>query len=221
MSDHCEEQEMEAEALAAIFDTAFTIQSDTQPFEWSVKLLPVDCGGDEEEEEAQNHVGITLHAKIPLDYPETSLPELNVEIIKGLTEEHRVELVEMAQAEAANNEAMPAIYAICEVLREWLADHNTKGLDDASMYASMMRRAKEEERKKVRIVKRVREERASLLLVVLATNCSMWRILTKRRAISRRGQDPVVYIVLSWECRQGTPLKRNWHGGIISGRHFC
>ena len=44
----------------------------------------------------------------------------------------------MAHPEAANNEAMPAIYAICEVLREWLADHNTKGLDDASMHAQMI-----------------------------------------------------------------------------------
>ena len=149
MSDHREEQEMEAEALAAIFDTAFEIKSSTQPFEWSVKLLPVDCGGDPDEEEAQNHVGIHLLVNIPLDYPETSLPELNIEIIKGLTEEHRTELVEMAKAEAANNEGMPMIFTICEVLREWLLDHNRKGLDDASMHAQMMRRAQEEERKKV------------------------------------------------------------------------
>jgi hypothetical protein len=66
-----------------------------------------------------------------------------------LTEEHRVELEEMAITEASNNHGMPAIYAICEVLREWLADHNTKGLDDASMHAQMIRRAQEEERKKV------------------------------------------------------------------------
>lgn len=147
MSDHCEEQEMEAEALAAIFDTAFEIQSDTQPFEWTVKLLPIEGGSDEE-----NHVGITLVANIPLDYPEVSLPELDIQINKGLTQEHAVELRGIAQEEAANNQGMPAIYAICEVLREWLADHNTKGLDDASMYAQMTRRAQEEERKKVRLV---------------------------------------------------------------------
>ena len=83
MSDHCEEQEMEAEALAAIFDTAFVVVSTSQPFEWSVKLLPVDCGGDPDEEEAQNYVAIKLIAKIPLDYPELSLPDLDVEIIKA------------------------------------------------------------------------------------------------------------------------------------------
>jgi hypothetical protein len=89
--------------------------------------------------------------KIPLDYPETSLPELDIAILKGLTEEHRTELVQMAQAEAANNEGMPMIFTICEILREWLLDHNTKGLDDASMHAQMMRRAQEEERKKVSV----------------------------------------------------------------------
>jgi predicted RNA-binding protein len=78
------------------------------------------------------------------------LPELDVKILKGLTEEHGTELAEIARAEAANNEGMPAIFAVCEVLREWLSDHNTKGLDDASMHAQMMRRAKAEQRKKVR-----------------------------------------------------------------------
>lgn len=147
MSDHCEEQEMEAEALAAIFDVAFEIIKDQQPFQWSVRLLPVDCGGDTEQEEAENFVAIKLLATIPLDYPETSLPELDIEILKGLTDDHRTELIELANEEAANNEGMPAIYAIAEALREWLVNNNTKGLDDASMYAQMTRRAKEVERK--------------------------------------------------------------------------
>lgn len=81
---------MEAEALLAIFDTAVEIISDTQPFEWSVKLVPVDCGGDEEEEEAQNHVAVKLIAKIPLDYPEMSLPELDVQIVKVRCPVHTV-----------------------------------------------------------------------------------------------------------------------------------
>ena len=81
MSDHCEEQEMEAEALAAIFDTAFETISDTQPFQWSVKLVPVDCGGDEEEENRENHVAVKLLCTIPMDYPE-SLPTLDLEILK-------------------------------------------------------------------------------------------------------------------------------------------
>jgi hypothetical protein len=151
MSDHCEEQEMEAEALEAIFDHAFEVVNGEQPFKWSVKLFPVDCAGDEEAEEEQNHIGIKLVATIPLDYPE-SLPQISVEIVKGLTDDHAVKLAAMAMEEAQNNEGMPAVYSVCEVLREWLADNNMKGLDDASMHAQMMRRAKEEEQKKVRAV---------------------------------------------------------------------
>ena len=49
----------------------------------------------------------------------------------------------MAREEAKNNEGMPAVYAIAEVLREWLADNNQPGLDDASMHAQMMRKQKE------------------------------------------------------------------------------
>jgi len=82
MSDHLEEQEMEAEALAAIFPDAFEIRSSTQPFVWSVKLVPVDTGGELEEEEKQNYVGVRLVATLPLTYPEEEGPELDIEVIK-------------------------------------------------------------------------------------------------------------------------------------------
>lgn len=150
MSDHCEEQEMEAEALAAIFDTSFEVISSSQPFEWSVKLVPVDCGGDEEEEEKQNHVAVKLISKIPLDYPEESLPELDIEVIKGLALEQKQDILALANDEAEANAGMPAIFAVCEAVRTWLADNNVKGLDDGSMHAQMMRRAKEAERSKAK-----------------------------------------------------------------------
>lgn len=145
--DHCEEQEMEAEALEAIFDTAFRIVKPDQPFVWSVKLLPVDCDGDEEEEAKQNHVALNLIVTLPLDYPD-SLPELDVEIIKGLAEEQRRMILDLATDEAESNAGMPAVYAVCEAVKGWLADNNVRGQDDTSMYAQMMRRAKEEERSK-------------------------------------------------------------------------
>lgn len=150
MSDqHLEEQEMEAEALAAIFDTAFEIRSSDQPFEWAVKLVPVDCGDDIDEEEASNHVMVKLIATIPLDYPEESLPQLDLEILKGLSGDNKKELLALADEEAVANEGMPAIFAVCEAVREWLSENNVKGLDDASMHAQMMRKAKEVERQKV------------------------------------------------------------------------
>jgi hypothetical protein len=146
---HLEEQEMEAEALAAIFDTAFEIRSSEQPFVWAVKLVPVDCGGDADEEEASNHIMVKLVARIPLDYPERTLPQLDIEVLKGLSLDNKDELLRLANDEAEANAGMPAIFSICEAVRSWLADNNVKGLDDASMHAQMMRKAKDAERREV------------------------------------------------------------------------
>lgn len=140
MSDHCEEQEMEAEALTAIFDDCLEIVHASQPFEWAIRLWP------EQHSPEENHVGIKLIAKIPLDYPEISLPELDIELLKGLTEDHRQDLLVMAKEEAEANMGLPSIFAVCERLREWLAENNVKGMDDVSMYAQMMRREKEKEK---------------------------------------------------------------------------
>ncbi|KAL7515867.1 hypothetical protein ACHAWX_000941, partial [Stephanocyclus meneghinianus] len=148
MSDqHLEEQEMEAEALSAIFDTAFEIRSSSQPFVWAVKLVPVDCGGDEEDEEAANHVMVKLVVNVPLDYPEVSLPVMDLEIIKGLSDDNKRELLAVANNEAEANAGTPSIFAVCEAVRAWLADNNVKGMDDASMHAQMMRKQKEAERR--------------------------------------------------------------------------
>ena len=144
MSDHCEEQEMEQEALAAIFDDALEVVSGSQPFEWAVSIWP-----EQHAEPEENHVGIRLISKIPLDYPEVSLPEFDIELLKGLTPEHKEELLSMAKEEAEANMGMPVVFAVCEKLREWLADNNVKGMDDVSMYAQMMRREKEAEKKAV------------------------------------------------------------------------
>jgi len=147
MSDHLEEQEMEAEALTAIFDSAFEIISDTPPFKWSVKLLPIDCGGDEEEEEKVNHVAVKLMATIPELYPDEKA-DLDIEIIKGLAEPQRQTILEIANNEAESNLGMAAIFTICEAVREWLSENNEKGQEDESMYAQMMRKAKEAEKAK-------------------------------------------------------------------------
>ncbi|KAL3921430.1 MAG: hypothetical protein SGILL_002753 [Bacillariaceae sp.] len=155
MSDeHCEEQEMEAEALTAIFDDCMEVIKDAQPFEWAIKLWPEQMHGGEEEDEdpdaPTNHVGIQVLATIPLDYPETSLPEMKIKVIKGLTDEHEEELLALAMEEAESNQGMPVMYAVCERLREWLAENNEPGMDDKSMYAQMMKREKEKEREATR-----------------------------------------------------------------------
>ena len=81
MADHVEEQEMEAEALAAIFDTAFEVISSKPPMKWNVKLRPIDCEGDEEADEAENHVAVMLNVTVPESYPEV-LPELDIVVLK-------------------------------------------------------------------------------------------------------------------------------------------
>jgi len=71
---------------------------------------------------------------------------MNIKVLKGLTEEHEQELLELAMEEAENNRGMPVMYAVCEKLREWLLDNNQKGMDDRSMYTQMLKREKEKER---------------------------------------------------------------------------
>jgi hypothetical protein len=144
--EHIEDQELEAEALAAIFDTSFEIIS-SSPNHWKLSLYPIDTLDPEECLEV-NHVGCSLIVKLPEDYPEVS-PDLDVEIIRGLGPEQKEILLNLAIEEAEQFVGMPAMYSVCEKIREWLGDHNEKGLDDQSMHAQMLRKAKEEEQRKV------------------------------------------------------------------------
>mmetsp|Transcript_19827 Transcript_19827/g.22489 ORF Transcript_19827/g.22489 Transcript_19827/m.22489 type:complete len:315 (-) Transcript_19827:78-1022(-) len=146
MTEHIEEQEMEAEALAAIFDTAFEITRNEQPFEWSVSLYPVDTH-DEVEREEVNNVACRVQVELPLTYPDV-LPIINVEVIKGLADEHQQKLQVIAAEEAESYMGMVAIYAVCEAIRTWLVDNNVKGLDDVSMHAQMLRKQMEAEQNK-------------------------------------------------------------------------
>ena len=144
---------MEAEALEAIFDTHFSIlspsSSDNTTSQWTVAIYP-ETASDESELEELNHVACRLRVTLPADYPESSVPELKVELVKGLAEEHQSVLLQMAQEEAQANLGVPSIFAVAERLREWLVENNVKGLDDVSMHAQMMRKKKEEERAQVR-----------------------------------------------------------------------
>ena len=126
----------------AIFDDCAEIISSTQPFEWGVTLYPEQHG------EGVNYVGIKVIAKIPVDYPE-SLPTIEIEILKGLSDDHKQELAIMAAEEAEANLGLPSIFAVCERLREWLAENNVKGMDDVSMHAQMMRKQKEAAKQEV------------------------------------------------------------------------
>jgi RWD domain len=139
--DHAEEQAMEAEALAAIFDAQFVVTDDGQ---WTIAIYP-EQGDDPTSLDQLNHVGCRLVVTLPATYPEVA-PQLQIDIIKGLTpDEHGVLLQQLAMDEAQANLGVPCIFAVAEVLREWLAAHNQKGLDDQSMHAQMMRKKKQQE----------------------------------------------------------------------------
>ena len=159
MTDHAEEQEMEAEALAAIFDTHFTIldnddddDDSKKNREWTIDLYP-EHASDEDELQLLNHVAIQMKIELPKQYPSAEddddddhLPKLQIMILKGLANDpHGLELQALAQEEARNNRGLPSIYAIAERLREWLVEHNRPGLDDTSAYATMMRKQEQEQ----------------------------------------------------------------------------
>jgi ethanolamine ammonia-lyase large subunit len=101
-----------------------------------------------QELENLNHVGCRLVVTLPETYPEV-VPEIHIEIVKGLASEHQDEIQRMAMDEATNNIGTPSIYAITERVREWLIENNTKGLDDISMHAQMIRKKLQEEKSKV------------------------------------------------------------------------
>mmetsp|Transcript_28431 Transcript_28431/g.41846 ORF Transcript_28431/g.41846 Transcript_28431/m.41846 type:complete len:293 (-) Transcript_28431:147-1025(-) len=133
MSDHCEEQEMEQEALEAIYMEDFEALNGTQPFKWAISLVPHNDEGSDE----ANHVALRLLVDVPLDYPDVK-PTLNLELVKGLAEEQKDEILGVADQELEANMGMPAIYSVCEGIRAWLLDNNKEY--DGSMYAQMMRK---------------------------------------------------------------------------------
>ena len=157
MTDHTEEQEMEAEAMAAIFDTNFEVveTTDTEARVWRIIIYPEAGTTDIQELESLNHVGCRIVVTLPETYPEI-VPDIRIEIVKGLASEHQDEIHRMAMDEAINNIGTPSIYAITERVREWLIENNTKGLDDISMHAQMIRKKLLEEKSKVRRVAGIR-----------------------------------------------------------------
>lgn len=102
-------------------------------------------------------MAITIVARIPPPYPNEK-PEFDIEVVKGLNDEQRKELMELINTKADENVGMPMMYTVAEDLREWLLAHNEPPLvchstglplnscyfvQDNSMHAVMMRREKE------------------------------------------------------------------------------
>jgi hypothetical protein len=143
--DHyAEEQSMEAEALSAIFDTHFTmVQSNV----WQVDMYPetTTTGDDTAAADVLNHVACRCIVELPDRYPDV-VPQIRIEIIRGLAEEHVTLLQSLAETEAQANMGVPCIFAVAEKVRDWLLENNVPGLDDISMHAQMMRKKIQQEK---------------------------------------------------------------------------
>lgn len=161
MSNCEEEQELECQALEAIFDTNFNKVSNN---EWTIDLYP-NHNDDNDTSNEPNHVGCQLHVILPIDYPEISLPIISIRVLKGLIDEHCIEILQIANEEAEANATIPCMYAIAERIKEWLYDHNQPGLDDISMHAIMLRKEKEKE------LKIEKEKQLKLMIQTVRNKC--------------------------------------------------
>ena len=129
-----EEQQEEIEALEAIYPDEFTL-IDSSPPGYKIHLVP-----DPNSDDCDNHVGISLMVKIPLDYP-NEIPSFEIEIEKGLGKKQCDEIMDVARNIATENIGIASTFAVAEAVREWLVDNNVAG-QDGSMYAQMMLREK-------------------------------------------------------------------------------
>ena len=90
---------------------------------------------------------------MPKDYPNSNVPDITIEIEKGLTKKQCETVTEIAKTIAAENIGNPSVFTIAEGVKDWLINNNVPG-QDGSMYADMMRRMQQKETEvKKKIVK--------------------------------------------------------------------
>jgi len=152
--DHAEEQQMEVEALEAIYMDDFNKISES-PLEYKVYLEPEQGAGEEE-----NHVSLYLTIKVPATYPEV-VPEMSIEVKKGLGEHHIQEIRQIIDTEAQENIGMAMVFTIAEKIKEWLVENNVKG-SDGSMHAAMLQRM-EQKKKEAEAAKEAEEASKAVL----------------------------------------------------------
>jgi hypothetical protein len=65
-----------------------------RPIQWQIEIFPEQSDLNNNE---LNHVGCKLGVTVPANDPETSLPVLEIEIIKGLADHHVEDLQQLAK----------------------------------------------------------------------------------------------------------------------------
>ncbi|MES1910786.1 MAG: hypothetical protein MHM6MM_003318 [Cercozoa sp. M6MM] len=112
-----EEQELELESLAAIFDEKFTADSDKGGF--TCDVFPF-----EDDDPEENHVGAKLVVRFGSAYPEGRPESLKIDSIRGLNQSSVAALMQAAETAMEENEGMASMYAVAEALKEWMQAHN-------------------------------------------------------------------------------------------------
>ena len=190
-SENDAQQLEEIEVLTSIYPVECEVVQADPPRSLKISLVPHPPGGEE------CHVGISLMVSMPAGYPSSSPPELLIQIEKGLSRKHAEELKIIADRAAASDPGMPAIFLVCEALKEWMCDNNTAG-QDGSMYSEMMRR----EQRKDTDLKRQEEKKA----ISAAADHEMTEHVVdpeEEERIRRRqaGQPVTVESFMAWKVR--------------------
>jgi len=129
---HKEDQELELEALEAIFENELEKISDTE-FKLKFKPFPQD--------EEENFVGASLKITYTDDYPD-SAPDWDLEDIVGLPDEKIEDLKSKVEEAIESSLGAAMVYNLAETMMDWLKDNNVKSL---SMHEEMMKRLAPEE----------------------------------------------------------------------------
>jgi hypothetical protein len=131
--DYAEEQEMELQALEAIYGDDF---KKLEGSEFEVVLVPEAGAGED-----VNHVSVAMQITYSETYPEAAPAQIKLRAVRrgALTDELMSECEELLRTAASSDECLGTamVYLLAEKCIEWLVEHNQPELD---MHQQMMQR---------------------------------------------------------------------------------
>ncbi|EFA80222.1 putative protein serine/threonine kinase [Heterostelium album PN500] len=142
-----EEQQMEVDALAAIFQDDFLSlpapSFSNETFRFQIIVRPF-FGDLDESTQNECHVVVSLTFGFTSLYP-TTPPHIQVNVVKGLPNKNAEELEELMNEEANTKLNNQMIFDLCGFAREYLAQHNEKP-SGKSFHDQMVEQQREQER---------------------------------------------------------------------------
>ena len=130
--DHGEEQDMELQALEAIYMEDFTREAGASPPSFELSLVP-ETGGED------SHVSLALKVTYTALYPEEA-PELSCRPLRGFTPDQTAVCEALLREAAASDELLgqAMVYMLAEKAQEWMAERNVP--ENRDMHTEMMKR---------------------------------------------------------------------------------